>query len=587
MLSILISGRAGRDQFTHASGPLEFGRGPSGDLPRRQILDPKVSSNQLRIEELADLGLRLVNLSQRVAVQVADGSIIGPGSERVVKLPVRVHVGDTLIEVEFEDVDSGDAAGRDFYRTIEPPVGSSAIDRTIASPLGDAPDPAEMARWFEALVAVQSAAASSIDFFVEASRAIVNLIGLDLGLVLLRQDDRWMPVSSHPSTITSDTDFSRKILDIVARERRTFFQAVEPTSRSLVGVSAVVASPILGDDESVLGALYGVRRGKPSSASVSIRPLEAQLTQVLAAAVASGLARMKGEAEAVRQRVQFEQFFTADLASVLDADPGLLDGREREVTILFADIRNFSALSEGVTPGLTCELVRDVMEHLTTCVRAQEGVLVDYIGDGLLAMWNAPVAQDDHAVRACRAALAMRAEMPALNATWEARLGGKLGVGIGLNTGPALVGNVGSRIKFKYGPLGHTVNLASRVEGATKQLGVPIMMTGATRERIGETFATRRLCQARVVGIRGTVDLYELHAERGDPEWHSRRAAYERALSLYEAGEWGEACQALYPVLSEGRDSYDVPSLTLIGRAVECLKQPPAGFDAVIDLKSK
>jgi adenylate cyclase len=426
-----------------------------------------------------------------------------------------------------------------------------------------------------------------MDFFVEAARAIVDLIGLDLGLVLLHQEGRWTPVASHPAQVSGEAGFSRKILDILARERRTYFHAGEPTSQSLLGVSAVVASPILGDDRNVIGALYGVRRGSPLSTMVSIRPLEAQLTQVLAAAVASGLARMKGEAEAVRQRVQFEQFFTADLANVLDADPGLLEGRERQVTILFADIRNFSALSEGVTPGLTCELVRDVMEHLTACVRAHGGVLVDYIGDGLLAMWNAPLEQEDHAIRACRAALAMRCELPALNASWQHRLGGMLGIGVGLNTGPALVGNVGSRLKFKYGPLGHTVNLASRVEGATKQLGVPILMTGATREELRDAFATRRLCRARVVGIRGTVDLFELHAESGEDDWYNRRDAYERALLLYETGKWSEACQALYPVIAEAKEHYDVPSLTLIGRAVECLRQPPAAFDAVIDLKSK
>ena len=94
-----------------------------------------------------------------------------------------------------------------------------------------------------------------------------------------------------------------------------------------------------------------------------------------------------------------------------------------------------------------------------------------------------------------------------------------IGLGIGINSGPALVGNTGSLQKFKYGPLGHTVNLASRVEGATKHLGVSLLITGSTREQLGDHFATRRLCRARVVGIAGEVELHELHAESASPEW--------------------------------------------------------------------
>src|SRR5438270_1912683 len=127
-----------------------------------------------------------------------------------------------------------------------------------------------------------------------------------------------------------------------------------------------------------------------------------------------------------------------------------------------------------------------------------------------MVMWNAPTGQADHAARGCRAALAMLADLPGLDAHWRDRLGGPLRLGIGLNTGRALVGNTGSRIKFKYGALGNTVNLASRVEGATKQLGVPLLITGATRAPVGESFAARRLCRARLTGIADPVDLDEL-----------------------------------------------------------------------------
>ena len=169
------------------------------------------------------------------------------------------------------------------------------------------------------------------------------------------------------------------------------------------------------------------------------------------------------------------------------------------------------------------------MEHLTARVMESAGVVVDYVGDGLLAMWNAPMDQPDHAMRACRAALAMRGGLPELNRRWEGRLGKAIGLGIGINSGSALVGNTGSRQKFKYGPLGHTVNLASRVEGATKHLGVSSLITGTTHALVANSFATRRLCRARVVGIGCDVELHELHAETASADWQERRESYERA----------------------------------------------------------
>jgi adenylate cyclase len=584
MLWILVSNRSGRERFVHREGPLEFGRGPQTDVPRKVLKDPAVSTNQLCLEELENDRLRVRNLSARVKVRLADGTLVEPGGEFCTTLPTRLHIGDTLIEIESTDRAEA-ASDLPLLRTIEPPVAAGWTSRTLEPRLGTAPAAEELTRWFETLVGVQRAAASSPDFFAQTARAVVELIGLDSGLVLLRRGTDWEPLACHPPQDHPEEQFSRWIMETVTRERRTFYQDVQPTAASLEGVAAVVASPILNDAQEVIGAVYGARRGIGRSPEIS--PFEAQLTQVLAAAVAAGLARVESEAQASRRRVQFEQFFTSDLVAALDRDPALLEGREREVTVLFADIRGFSAVSERLSPRLTCELIRDVMEHLTARIMESAGVVVDYVGDGLLAMWNAPLEQPDHAERACRAALAMRDGLPNLNRTWQARLRGPLRLGIGLNSGLALVGNTGSHKKFKYGPLGHTVNLASRVEGATKQLGVSVLITGSTRERLGRSFATRRLCHARVVGIAGEVELHELHAESASIDWQSRCESYERALALYESGKWSEACQALFPLLNGAEGSYDLPSLTLLGRAVECLKAPPSGFDPILELKSK
>jgi adenylate cyclase len=589
MLSLYVSNRASRERVVHPSGPIEIGRAPRRELPRVQVNDPKVSGDQLRLEEAPDHQLLVENLSQKVAVTLADGTRIEPGGTRLLDLPARLSVGDTLIEVEHTP-ERPAAAASGALHTIDPPL-SGGLDRTLSPhPLGDDPTTAELARWFESLIAVQRSAASSFDFLAEAARALVDLIGLDVGLVLLRRENGWIPIATHPPDPELADSYSETILETVLRERRTYFSALAalgPTSSSLDRVASVVASPILGEDSAVTGILYGARWAR-GGARRPLRPLDAQLTQVLASAVAAGLARHYSELEASRQRVQFEQFFTADLAEQLDRDPALLDGREREVTILFADIRGFSALSERIAPRQTCELIRDAMEQLTRRIREHQGVVVDYIGDGLLAMWNAPLDQPDHADRACRAALAMRGTLPELNRRWEGEIGHPIDVGVGLNTGMALVGNVGSRAKFKYGPLGHTVNLASRVEGATKQLGVNVLMTGSTRQRLTRPLATRRVCRVRVVGMSEEAELHELQAEQASSEWTLRRDAYEAALDLYEAGRWSEACHRLFLLLAGSGDGrYDGPSLTLLGRSVECLKSPPARFDPVIELRAK
>ncbi len=496
MLWILVSSRTERERFVHGGGPLELGRGPERDVPRRVLQDPTVSTNQLYLEPQAANRVLLRNLSAKVTIRLADGTLIEPGRELVASLPARLQIGDTLIEIESKDPDASSIAGA-ALKTIRPPLAAGYVDRTMAPQLSSSPASEEMARWFEALIGVQRAAASSPDFFSDTARAVVDLIGLDCGLVLLRRENDWVPVACHPPLDDAQVQFSRSILDTVVRQRRTFYQGgqFQATAASLLGVTAVVVSPILDESQEVIGAVYGARRGAGSS--TEIRPLEAQLTQVMAAAVAAGLARQESEAQAARRRVQFEQFFTPDLAEALDRDAALLDGLEREVTVLFADIRGFSAVSEKIPPRLACELIRDVMEHLTARIMEESGVVVDYIGDGLLAMWNAPLEQPDHAIRACRAALAMREGLPELNTRWESRIGRAIGLGIGINSGAALVGNTGSHKKFKYGPLGHTVNLASRVEGATKQLGVGFLITGSTRERLGSRFATRRLCRAQ------------------------------------------------------------------------------------------
>jgi adenylate cyclase len=605
MLRFLVTNPREHQEFEHPDGPIEFGRGGQrGDVPRCTIQDMYVSKDHVLVRELDAGHIHVENLSQRNSIRLADNHVIAIGETRDLELPAYLVVGETHLQVQHVPEEDEGA-----LQTIASPLKSDmrSVARNSLHDLGRSPTPETLTHWFETVIAVQRAAAGSAEFYHETAKAVVSLVGLDRGLVVLRRPGssanpgpgqvKWVVQARFPDEDTPNSsrlrgpggrEFSRTILDKVEAEKRTFFQSAasmaNPTD-SLQGVEAVVASPIFDSHDEVVGAVYGTRNRFTAHAGFGIGPLEAQVMQLLAAAVGVGLARQEHEAEASRLRVQFEQFFSADLARELQNNPRMLEGQEREVTVLFCDIRGFSRLSQKLGPHETCRLVSDVMEHITARVRDHDGVVVDYAGDGVMAVWNAPFTQVDHAARACRAGLAMLAELPPLDASWRPCLGAPLRLGIGINTGPALCGNVGSKLKFKYGPLGHAVNLGSRVEGATKQLGVPLLITGSTREQLGPTFASRRLCRARLAGIEEVVELYELHSESAPEEWIQRRDAYEQGLAAYEEGNWSECCRAIYPLLLH-QSEHDLPSLNLIGLAIKALQVPPTGFDGVIDLSA-
>jgi len=590
MLRIYVGNQKGRAHFEHSQGPIELGRGPRAGAPRVVIDDDFVSTNQLRVEETAPGRINLENLSKGVGAELTGGSRLEPGAVRELGLPVRITVGTTLIEIEqaapAEDVDPA------TLRSIADPVLAPAPNQaSTATRLPEAPTVEQLSRWFETLVAVQQSAASSPDFHRETARAIVDLIGLDCGLVILRDQEGWRVAASHGQNPSAGAEFSRSILERVSEERRTFYQVIEDRtpSRSQLAGSSVVAAPIFSAEGGpVIGAVYGVRASGPDRSGQAIRPLEAQLVQVLAGAVTAGLARLESEKLAARRLRQFSDFFSPELAAELERNPAMLDGERREVTVLFADVRGFSTISERLSPEETCALARDVMEQLTRRIRELQGVVVNYQGDGLHALWNAPLDQPDHASLACRAALAMVEELHGLNQRWGARIGGPVRLGIGVNTGPALVGNTGSESRFQYGPQGHTVNLASRVEGATKHLGVPILITGSTHTALGlNSFACRKLCQVQVIGIDEHVVLHELHALALNPAWQAWRDTYEMGLRQFEACELSEACRTLHALLEGQAGKYDLPTLTLLGRAIEHLKDPARPFSPVFTLGSK
>jgi adenylate cyclase len=264
---------------------------------------------------------------------------------------------------------------------------------------------------------------------------------------------------------------------------------------------------------------------------------------------------------------ELEQFFPARVAQELHYQPRLIDkGREAEVTVLFCDVRGFSKISEKLDAAALMKWVRAVMEVLSECVVRRQGVLVDFQGDGLLAMWGAPEDQPNHAELACDAAREMLAEIKTLDAAWRPIIGFATEVTVGINSGKAHVGNSGSGRRFKYGPLGSTVNLGSRVQGATKYLKTSLLISGGTRRLLGPHIKVRRLGKIKVINMDKPVELYEIVR----PEQPC--ALYEKALDLFENNRTKEAAEILGQLVTE--QGARGPELWLLARAVECLIEP-------------
>ena len=556
------------------------------------LTEDTVSRHHLSLEPIDEGRFRIKNGSKAIPIRLGSGDEIRPRESRELPIPSQIMLGRKMIRVVAPESNSSPL--NELPEATLPPGAFDGLATRMGGmqlPELKGYDPAGMVRWLRAAMEVLQAAATSSDFFEKAAHAAADMVGLDSVSVWLLKEEEWVVEAQQVTprlAALPKAPASRHVLNKVRQRRKTLWDKPEGSSTattSLDSVSAVVAAPILNREGEVIGALYGDR----SFLSVAnrqrgeITEVQAMLIELLAGGIAAGLERLRHEQAAIEARVQFEQFFTSDLAKQLEQNKDLLKGRECEVTLLFCDIRGFSRVSEKLGPAKTVEWINDVMGVLSESVLAHQGVLVDYIGDELMAMWGAPSEQPDHATLACRAALDMLARLPGMVERWKETLGEEFDLGIGLNTGTARVGNTGTQRKFKYGPLGTTVNLASRVQGATKHFKARLIITGQTKAAIDDSFCTRRLGKVRVVNIVEPVELYEL-VPSDYPDWTSLQADYETALLHFEAGQFRPAAGLLGNI--HVKYESDGPSLKLLARVVNALCDRET-FDPVWTLDSK
>jgi len=278
----------------------------------------------------------------------------------------------------------------------------------------------------------------------------------------------------------------------------------------------------------------------------------------------------------------FRHYLSEEVIEKILLDPNhlKLGGEKRELTIMFTDLANFSTFSEALDPEALTALLNAYLTEMTDIIMEEGGTLDKYEGDAIIAFWNAPLMQADHAVRACRAAVRCQQRLLACRTAYEEQLGAPLTMRIGINTGEVVVGNMGSRQRFNYTILGDAANLAARLEGANKAFGTQTMVSEYTWHQASGTFQGRKLADLRVVGRKRAAGVYELTglategaSDTDDP--------FATGLAHFHTGDFA-ASKDVFERLTD-----DPAARAYVRRCERLMLHPPVMWDGVWTLTEK
>ncbi len=313
--------------------------------------------------------------------------------------------------------------------------------------------------------------------------------------------------------------------------------------------------------------------------------------------VSTLLTYLRVESEKHQVRNMFGHYVSPHVMKDLERNPEKLKlgGENKELTVMFTDIRKFTTISEGLSPEELINLMNEFLTAMTDIVQEHDGTIDKYMGDAMMAFWNAPRDVQDHERACCAAALKMQAALDPINERVKAKAEeiGKepvlLKAGIGINTGPCAVGNMGSRQRFAYSTLGDAVNLASRLEGQTKTYGVSILIGESTYNRV-QDFACLEMDLIKVQGKTQATRIFALLGDEQaakDPAFIKLKTDHDAMLEAYRSGDFKKAVQladaakktALY-------DLIEVYALYKT-RATDLAKAPPENWDGVFEATTK
>ena len=318
-------------------------------------------------------------------------------------------------------------------------------------------------------------------------------------------------------------------------------------------------------------------------------PLVGPLATLLGGGVAGLATAYLSEARLRRRlRTDFAHYLGEDALEQLLQRPGALalGGERRTLSVLFSDIRDFTTLSEALPPDRLVALLNTYLSPMTRAVLNRGGLLDKYIGDAVMAVFGAPVPFEDHARRALSCALDMHRALQALNQGPLASFGLTLSIGVGVNTGEMVVGNMGSEERFDYTVAGDAVNLASRLEGLTKRYGVFCLVGDGARRAAGAGFTFRSLDLVQGKGKHQAVEVHELVAGDGTTvaPW-TQLEAWEQAVADFRAGRLGEARRGFQAFAAA--NPQDAAAQACLARLAGLPDAAPEGFSPVTVFDAK
>ena len=374
------------------------------------------------------------------------------------------------------------------------------------------------------------------------------------------------------------------ILDQSIKEKPPYVAGAEAALLFLVGVGLALLLPLLNPIRATaltmlaLAGTIGLNLWIFEAGQL-VLPLSSGLTLILLLYVLNMAYGFFVEARGKRQITGlFGQYVPPQLVDEMARDPARfsMEGESREMTVLFSDVRGFTTISEGLDPKALSELMNEFLTPLTEVIYRHRGTIDKYMGDCIMAFWGAPVADPDHARNAILAGLEMHRRLQELQPLLHARQWPEIHIGVGINTGRMSVGNMGSRIRLAYTVMGDAVNLASRLEGITKEYGADIIV-GEETKKAAPDLVFRELDRVRVKGKDRAVAIYEPLGERERVEAArmDERASFHEALGLYRAQRWDDAEVALKRL--QGRTPGAKLYQTFIERIAYLRAHPPGG----------
>ena len=282
----------------------------------------------------------------------------------------------------------------------------------------------------------------------------------------------------------------------------------------------------------------------------------------------------------------FRHYLSPDVIDRVLEDPSLLrlGGEKRIITSFFSDVAGFTSISESLSPEELVNLLNDFLSEMTDIILSYAGTLDKYEGDAIIAFWNAPLDQPDHAMRACRAALECQKRLEELRPVFAQKSGHELYMRVGLNSGPAVVGNMGSHSRFDYTAMGDTINMASRLEGACKHYSVPILVGDTTFQMAKDAIAAREVDLIRVVGKSKPERVYQILEEKShaSQDMQENVATFHQALDFYRNKRWDDALNLFRKIKD------DKLSAVYVSRIEQLKQNPPSGdWSGVYDLTQK